>query len=105
MENWGTSRFNPNDSQRQVLCVCICAYENISNLGDETGRPPTKHWTVFLELHGGESVKVDIVPGDGLDGLTGTIILESKTYVSTQRAIHTKEYAVTGLQTVQSGRL
>ena len=104
MESWGTSQFDITDRQRYVANIRLCAYENVNNEGDANGRPPTNHWAVFLELYqsGSKYVNVDMIPGDGADGLTGTIILESKSYSVTNTAIKTVTFQPIKWTTVEA---
>lgn len=83
MEHFGTSQFNEDDLNRTALYFILSAYTNKDNAGDEFGRPPTNHWTIYLQTDETASVKLDITPGDGPDGLCGSIFVESKTYVVT----------------------
>ncbi len=79
-------------------------YKNLNNQGDESGRPPTNHWVIFLQLRDSvaNSVKVDMIPGDGADGLAGTVILDSKEYVVTNASIMTLTFKPTEPVTLQA---
>jgi hypothetical protein len=99
-EHFGTSQFKDQDKACSVLTVHICGYKNTENKGDEDGRPPTNHFCAFLQTTARDSVKVDMIPGDGEDGLTGTILLESKSYTTTNQAIKTVSFPATSGPTV-----
>ena len=86
-DHFGTSSFEEFDLEEVVEKVHLCAYTNENNAGDDNDRPPTNHWTIFLQLDVESSVKVDMIPGDGDNGLLGFIVLESKTYVMTNKGI------------------
>ncbi|KAI1962177.1 hypothetical protein LOY94_006744 [Ophidiomyces ophidiicola] len=102
MENWGTSKFKTTDLGKGVTNVHICGYKNEKNEGDLDGRPPTNHWAAFLEVHGGGSVRLDMVPGDGADGLTGMLIIESKVYSVTNNASKSLFFTALGHATVKT---
>jgi hypothetical protein len=95
-EHFGLSRFKSVHQSSAVKSVILCAYTNIANIGDENGRPPTNHWAMFLKLSNTHSVKLDMIPGDGSDGLTGMLIIESKEYVHTNKAIHMIQFTTQG---------
>jgi hypothetical protein len=88
-EHFDTSRYDEDDGNREITAIHICGYANEDNEGDESGRPPTNHWVAFFAFEDGGSVKVDMVPGYGSDGLTGMIILESKAYEYSDRSVKT----------------
>jgi hypothetical protein len=102
MDTWGTSKFRVLDLEKVIAVVHICGYKNQGNEGDLGGRPPTNHWAAFLEVHGGGSVRFDMVPGDGSDGLTGMVIIESKRYKVTDNATKTVSFAAHGRPTVNT---
>ena len=85
--HFGTSKFEEVDLEGVVEKVHLCGYANENNEGDIDSRPPTNHWTIFLQLGSNRSVKVDMIPGDGDDGLLGFIVLESKKYDMTNKRI------------------
>jgi hypothetical protein len=88
--HFGTSMLNTSDLEKFVEYVHLCAYPNEYNEGDDDGRPPTSnHWTIFLELNFARSLQIDIIPGDGDDGLRGFILFESKDYPVTNKGIKT----------------
>jgi len=99
-EHFGTSQLKDQDKACSVFTVHICGYKNEQNEGDDYGRPPTNHWCAFLQTTARDSVKVDMTPGDGEDGLTGTILLESKSYTTTDQAIKTLSFPSTSGPTV-----
>lgn len=102
MDNWGASKFKTTDLGEVNTVIHLCGYKNEKNEGDLAGRPPTNHWTAFLQTHGGGSVKLDMVPGDGSDGRTGMLIIESKPYSFTQNAIKTASFQARGQPTVKT---
>ncbi|EER39135.1 conserved hypothetical protein [Histoplasma capsulatum H143] len=88
--------------EKKVSFIHICAYQNEGNKGDEDGRPPTNHWAAFLQANGRGSVRLDMIPGDGADGLTGMLVIESKTYGFTYNATQRVSFATLGQLTVQT---
>ena len=96
----GLSRFKSRDANSPVESVFLCAYANEGNEGDEIGRPPTNHWAAFLKVSETKSVKLDMIPGDGSDGLTGLLLIESKSYLYTDKAIFTLPFSTRGNPTV-----
>lgn len=92
--NYDTDNFNPIHLNSKVVTIHICGYKNELNEGDEDGNPPTNHWAVFLQLAAGGSVRLDMTPGYGSDGLRGKIEVASKNYKSTQNSIKTLSFQV-----------
>jgi len=98
----GLSKFKSRDANSPVTSVSFCAYANEGNEGDEHGRPATNRWAVFLEISETKSVKLDMIPGDGSDGLTGMLVIESKSYLYTNKAIFTPSFPTRGEPTVDN---
>lgn len=102
MKNWGASEFNLGDLEKTVSFIHLCAYQNEENKGDEDDRPPTNHWAAFLQANGRGSARLDMISGDGADGLTGMLVIESKTYEFTHNATQRVSFATLGQPTVQT---
>jgi hypothetical protein len=100
--DWDTDKFIAAHLTASVNSIHICGYVNTKNEGDEDGTPPTNHWAAFLELPKDASVRLDMMPGYGSDGLRGKIEISSKKYVSTQNAIKTVTFSTIGTPTVQT---
>ena len=100
--NWDIDHFKNEDLHKQVVFIHLCAYINRSNTGDEDGNPPTNHWAAFLELQGKGSVRLDMAPGYGSDGLRGKLDMSSKPYQSTNNAIRSVSFEVAKGVTVQT---
>ncbi|KAK2799838.1 hypothetical protein FQN50_008359 [Emmonsiellopsis sp. PD_5] len=100
--NWDTYEFNSADLLRKVSMVHICAYENRDNAGDEDGNPPTNHWAAFLQYGQAASVRLDMTPGYGSDGLRGKLYIASKPYVSTNKAIKSVSFPMLSVPTAQT---
>ncbi|OAA36692.1 hypothetical protein ISF_09945 [Cordyceps fumosorosea ARSEF 2679] len=100
--NWDQDHFNTRDLDKVVVRIHVCAYVNESNAGDEEGNPPTNHWAIFLELADQNSVRLDMAPGYGSDGLRGKIEVASKRYQMTVNAIHSLSFDVTPGVTVRT---
>ena len=98
----GLSTFKSRDANCPVTTVFVCAYANQGNEGDENGRPPTNHWAMFLKISESQSVKLDMIPGDGSDGLTGMLVIDSKWYLYTNQAIFTTSFPTKGDPTVNN---
>jgi hypothetical protein len=84
-DHFGTSKLEESDLEEVVERIHLCGYVNKDNVGDDNGRTPTNHWTIFLQMSGERSVKVDMIPGDGDDGLQGYVLVESKRYTVTRK--------------------
>ena len=100
--NWDTDNFDLAHLARQVIAIHICGYVNQENKGDEEGNPPTNHWAAFLQHSEGLSVRLDMMPGYGSDGLRGEIEISSKDYASTNSAIKVLSFPVNVHATVQT---
>jgi len=92
-DHFGTSKLDEPNLDETVENIHLCGYANENNGGDKDGRPPTNHWTIFLQTIHQRSVKVDMIPGDGEDGLQGYILLESKKYAMTNKGIKSVTFA------------
>src|SRR4051812_31775305 len=100
--NYDTDNFDAEYLQFQVVIIHICGNKNEKNEGDEDGNPPTNHWNVFLQLAEGDSVRLDMTPGYGSDGLRGKIELAYKRYEHTQNSMKTLSFPVKIYATVQT---
>src|SRR6266536_4191332 len=100
--NWDTDKLNAAHLTHRVTAVVICGYTNEENAGDADGNPPTNHWAAFLPRSQGGSVRLDMMPGYGSDGLRGKIEIASKDYTSTQNAIKTLSFPVIAQATVKT---
>jgi hypothetical protein len=94
-DHFGTSKFKESDLEQVVERIHLCGYMNEDNVGDDDGRPPTNHWAIFLQVDPKKSVKLDMIPGDGDDGLLGYIVLESKGYNMTNKGIRSLTFIPT----------
>ncbi|EEH10296.1 conserved hypothetical protein [Histoplasma capsulatum G186AR] len=54
------------------------------------------------QANGRGSARLDMIPGDGADGLTGMLVIESKTYEFTYNATQRVSFATLGQPTVQT---
>ncbi|CAK7266252.1 hypothetical protein SEPCBS57363_001997 [Sporothrix epigloea] len=84
--NFDSDKLESEDLAKPVLNVHLIAYINPGNEGDGE-IPPTNHWAVFLELSKDRSVRVDMMPGYGLDGRRGKVDLSTKEYAFTKNSI------------------
>ncbi|KAL2126666.1 hypothetical protein VTI74DRAFT_436 [Chaetomium olivicolor] len=99
--NWDNDKLVVGDLAKTVAAVHLVAFINESNKGDEEGLPPTNHWCCFLETYDKTSVRLDMMPGYGSDGLRGKIQIVSKEYAYTRNNVHVLSFdAVSGV-TVQ----
>ncbi|GAB1318413.1 hypothetical protein MFIFM68171_08623 [Madurella fahalii] len=85
--NWESDNLDVNDLGKRVVALHLVAYINENNEGDEEGLPPTNHWCCFLEVPEHKSVRLDMVPGYGSDGLRGKIEISSKVYAQTHNIL------------------
>ncbi|KAF4495256.1 hypothetical protein FAGAP_8613 [Fusarium agapanthi] len=93
--NWDPDNLEDADLARTVKQIHICAYINENNEGDGE-EPPTNHWATFLEISSSHSVRLDMAPGYGSDGLRGKIEISSKRYRLTNKAIHQLSFPIHG---------
>nr|KMM67044.1 hypothetical protein CPAG_03380 [Coccidioides posadasii RMSCC 3488] len=101
-DNWDTDELNSVELSREVSMVHICGYENRENAGDEVGNPPTNQWAVFLQYGQAASIRLDMVPGYGSEGLRGKLHVASKSYISTDKAIKRVSFPTCTGPTVQA---
>lgn len=99
--NWDQTKFETGDLHNTVEQIHICAYINENNEGDQEN-PPTNHWATFLEVSKTHSVRIDMAPGYGSNGLRGKIDISSKRYMYTNQAIHMLSFNVRGGTTVKT---
>jgi len=81
-DHLGTLSLIPADLDNLVRSLHIIAYENMSPDEDRAN-----HWYAHLEIDECRSVKIDMMGGDGDDGRTGFLVLESKKYPYTNKAV------------------
>ncbi|KAG6018012.1 hypothetical protein E4U54_007808 [Claviceps lovelessii] len=98
--NWNQNHFKDEDLKKIVTHIHLCAYINSNNAGDEE-YPPTNHWVVFCETSSTHSVRINMGPGYGSDGLRGKITISSKTYIYTNNAHHRLSLPVNGRTKIQ----
>ena len=101
-KNWDSEKFILAKSSEQIFAIHLSGYMNGKNEGDEEGRSPTNHWAAFLEHSKKHSVRLDMMPGYGSDGLKGMLEISSKPYVSTRNAIKIISFPTIGKPTVQN---
>ncbi|KAG6240810.1 hypothetical protein E4U25_007406 [Claviceps purpurea] len=90
--NWKAMHLNEEDLKDTV--TTIHAYSQ---------RMPVNHWTIFLELPFGQSVRVDMNPlGYGNKFLRGQILVSSKTYRYTQKTMRTLSFPTKGKTVVKN---
>ncbi|KAI6019066.1 hypothetical protein EDC04DRAFT_439608 [Pisolithus marmoratus] len=80
-EDWGKYKFQFSALSQEVTHFNFVAHENTSNTGDKVGGkelPPTNHWSLFLTINRGSSVRVEVAPND--PGKPGMVIIENKNY-------------------------
>ena len=82
-KNFCTIQLDEFDAEEAVANVYLCGY----GIPYDNAPTPNNHWSIFLETTPRKSVKVDIIPGGGPDGLVASILLESKKYDVTDRAV------------------
>ena len=69
-ENWDQTKLEAGNLAQAVVKLHLVAYRNEENKGDKKGGlSPTNHWCLFLETAGHESVRIDMTPGNGSDGV------------------------------------
>lgn len=90
--NFDPDRLSTGDLSKAVIAVHLVAYENIKNKGDEDGNAPTNHWCTFFETADHQSVRLDMAPGYGSDGLRGKVEVSSKRYDCTKN--HVKKITI-----------
>lgn len=95
-----SSTLNEDDEDREITEIYICAYATEDKEGNERSRPPSNHWAAFFAFENGNSIKVEIVPGHGSDGLSGMITLKSKAYKYTDKSIKTFSFDLEKSQTI-----
>src|SRR4051812_24778656 len=92
--NWDTDNFSDAHLPKTILCIHACAYRNDVNQGDELGNPPTNHWVFSLALPEQKSIRLDMMPGYGSDGLRGKLEITHQEPEWTDETIKTLTMAV-----------
>ncbi|KAI0868959.1 hypothetical protein GGS24DRAFT_480429 [Hypoxylon argillaceum] len=94
-ENWNQDGLNTEDLAATVGTIHLVAFPNPINACRDGGIASTNHWCLFLGfLRVDRSVRIDIVPGNGSDGLLGSIAISSKDYAYTDNRAHKLSYQV-----------
>ena len=90
LESFDTEFFTLSDLDLGVTEIHVLGYQDPSSQRDEGSSPcpPSNHWVLFLQVQPPKatsesikpSVRVDMLPGHGNDGLGGKVALLSKRY-------------------------
>ncbi|KAI0114485.1 hypothetical protein GGR51DRAFT_577501 [Nemania sp. FL0031] len=83
--HWERDSLQHTDLARLIISIHLIACPNL-NIGGQSS--PTNHWSLFFEMLGERSVRLDMVSGFGNDGLRGKIEVASKNYVCTRERVH-----------------
>ncbi|KAG8919292.1 hypothetical protein FRC01_001364 [Tulasnella sp. 417] len=80
--NWWAKGVLTDDLGRKVSCLNFVAHPNVQNLGGD-GQPPTNHWSIFLSFPDNESLHLDMIPANGIDGT----IMVGKRHCATEESV------------------
>ncbi|KAI0861792.1 hypothetical protein F4860DRAFT_513585 [Xylaria cubensis] len=95
-QNWDRTGLKLADLSKQIISIHLIAYPSPSS---EDGYEPfelTNHWCFFLEFKHEKSVRLEIVPGCGSNGLRGKVKLTSKTHACTTNDLCKLSFQVHG---------
>ncbi|KAG6263308.1 hypothetical protein E4U47_007424 [Claviceps purpurea] len=83
-QNWVQKKFKEHDLQMTVnrIHVCVCRDGANADLEDQAF-PPLNHWVIFLEIAHDHSVRMNMTPGGGPEGLQGELEISTKKYMFT----------------------
>ncbi|KAI1121825.1 hypothetical protein F5Y10DRAFT_288017 [Nemania abortiva] len=87
-DNWSTESLSGSDLSRAIIAIHLVAYPGRDVEDYDEPVRQTNHWCLFLEFENDTSVRLDICPGYGSDGLRGKVRLMSKPHTCTSNDIH-----------------
>ena len=93
-KHFGAKFLQESDLDQVVKEIHLAGYVLSDDLEFEQDQSPTNHWTMFLELDREKSVKVDITPTYANGEMTGLILLESKDYTMTNKAVKSLTFSL-----------
>ncbi|KAI0907483.1 hypothetical protein F4823DRAFT_602870 [Ustulina deusta] len=94
--NWNQESLELADLSEQIIAIHLIAYPSPSRKDDDEPFELSNHWCFFLEFEHNKSLRLDMVPGDGSDGLRGKVRLTSKTHACTTNDICKVSFEVNG---------
>ncbi|KAI1753962.1 hypothetical protein F4782DRAFT_528892 [Xylaria castorea] len=86
-ENWHQGGLDLRDLSREIITIYLVAYPSASREDDDEPFELSNHWCLFLEFENHQSVRLEVVPGYGSDGLRGKVRLTSKSHACTTNDI------------------
>ncbi|KAI1126342.1 hypothetical protein F5Y10DRAFT_267226 [Nemania abortiva] len=89
--NWEQDRLEQTDLAGLIVFIHLIACPNPHD-ASMPGLSPTNHWSLFFEISGERSVRLDMVAGFGRDGQLGRIEIASKGYVCTTERVYKLSY-------------
>lgn len=101
-QNWVQKQFKEHDLQMTVnrIHVCVCRDGANADLEDQAF-PPLNHWVIFLEIAYDHSVRMNMTPGGGPEGLQGELEISTKKYMFTDQTIHRLVFPTRGQPKVE----
>lgn len=85
--DWDTDNMSSSDLSRPIIAIHLVAYPSSSMEDGDEPLQQTNHWCFFLEFGDDTSVKLEVTPGNGSNGLRAKIRLVSKTHACTSNDI------------------
>ncbi|KAI0430902.1 hypothetical protein F5Y09DRAFT_341225 [Xylaria sp. FL1042] len=90
--NWDTNKLRGSDLTRAIVALHLVAYYSQTMEEGYVPFQPTNHWCLFLEFGNGKSVRLEVVPGSGSDGLRAQVRLTSRAHPCTSNYAHKVTY-------------
>ncbi|KAI0402293.1 hypothetical protein F4802DRAFT_576622 [Xylaria palmicola] len=82
-DNWDIKSLTGADLSRAITAIHLIAYPSPSRKDDDEPFPQTNHWCFFLDFGDNTSVRLEVTPGRGGEGLRCQVRLTSKTHACT----------------------
>ncbi|KAG6023221.1 hypothetical protein E4U40_004087 [Claviceps sp. LM458 group G5] len=96
-QNWLQNKFQTDDLNMTVNYIHVCVRSSDMNADwKDESLPPLNHWIIFLEIAHDHSVRMNMTPGGGPDGLQGELEISTKRYMFTDQTIHRLSFPTRG---------
>ncbi|KAI1271193.1 hypothetical protein F5Y07DRAFT_405865 [Xylaria sp. FL0933] len=90
--NWDTNKLSQSNLSRKIVAIHLVAYYSQTMEEGYVPFQPPNHWCLFVQFANDKSVRLEVVPGYGSDGLRAKVRLTSRTHPCTSNYAHKVTY-------------